>query len=95
MDLQASLTRAFGKIDPSDRLNNSLMRRALLSADLITMNLRLAPSTIELARAETELLTETGREHFLTACLQEMELPQRASVLLDCPASLAFWRSTA
>ena len=54
----------------------------------MSQNLTLTPSTIELGRAETELLNETGREFFLRASLEKTTLPSNAVVLLDCPPSL-------
>lgn len=47
-----------------------------------------SPSSIELSRAETELLTETGREYFLRTCLERTQLPESVVILLDCPPSL-------
>jgi chromosome partitioning protein len=88
MDPQASLTRAFGHRDDSDRLYNALSDRERLPTDSIDANLTLTPSTIELLRAETELLTEPGREFFLRTCLEKTSLPTNAVVLIDCPPSL-------
>ena len=44
------------------------------------------PATIELARAEADLLTRTGREHVLRAALEDVE--GYDWILLDCPPSL-------
>ena len=88
MDPQASLTRAFGRSDSADRLYHSLSSRASLPIDRLAFNLTLSPSSIELSRAETELLTETGREYFLRTCLERTQLPENTVVLLDCPPSL-------
>ncbi|MFZ1935229.1 MAG: AAA family ATPase [Thermoguttaceae bacterium] len=55
---------------------------------MLAPNLTLSPSSIELARIETELLTEPGRECFLRTCLERTQLPANAVVLLDCPPSL-------
>jgi chromosome partitioning protein len=46
----------------------------------------LLPATIELARAEADLLTRTGREYALRAALEDIE--GYDWVLLDCPPSL-------
>jgi chromosome partitioning protein len=54
----------------------------------VSHNLTLTPSTIELGRAETELLSETGREFFLRTSLEKTALPDNTVVLLDCPPSL-------
>lgn len=88
MDPQASLTRAFGLADPTDRLYTALADRAGLPMDSICENLTMTPSTVELCRAETELLMEPGREFFLRTCLEKTRLPEEGLVLLDCPPSL-------
>jgi chromosome partitioning protein len=88
MDPQASLTRSFGRSDPADRLYHSLTSRASLPVDRLAPNLTFSPSSIELGRSETELLTEAGREYFLRTCLERTPLPDNAVVLLDCPPSL-------
>jgi chromosome partitioning protein len=46
----------------------------------------LLPATIELARAEADLLTRTGREHVVRASLED--LTSYDWILLDCPPSL-------
>ena len=88
MDPQASLTRAFGASDDSDGLYNALASRARLPLQTVSQNLSLTSATIELGRAETELLAEPGREFFLKTCLQRTPLPENAGVFLDCPPSL-------
>jgi len=45
----------------------------------------LLPATIELARAESDLLTRTGREHVVKMALEDLDYDW---VLLDCPPSL-------
>jgi chromosome partitioning protein len=88
MDPQASLTRAFGCSDNTDGLYNALSSRAGLPVQTVFDRLTLTPSTIQLARAETELLSEPGREFFLRTSLEKTSLPSNAVVLLDCPPSL-------
>ena len=88
MDSQASPSRAFGQTDPAARLYYSFASRASLPVDTLAPNLTLSPSSIELARMETELLTEPGREYFLRTCLERTQRPANAAVLLDCPPSL-------
>jgi chromosome partitioning protein len=87
-DPQASLTRAFGFADETDGLYHALMHRAGLPIKTVSQNLTLTPSTIELGRAETELLSETGREFFLRTSLEKTALPGNVVVFLDCPPSL-------
>jgi chromosome partitioning protein len=88
LDPQASLTRAFGLSDESDGLYHALMSRAGLPIQSVIQDLTLTPSTIELGRAETELLNETGREFFLRTSLEKTALRDDTAVLLDCPPSL-------
>ena len=88
MDPQASLTRAFGQADEADGLYHALTDRAGLPVKTVCQNLTLTPSTIQLGRAETELLSETGREFHLKTCLEKTMIPDKAVVLLDCPPSL-------
>jgi chromosome partitioning protein len=88
MDPQASLTRAFGLTDEHDGLYHALTNRAGLPVCRVSENLTLTPSTIELGRAEGELLGETGREFFLRTSLEKTRLHDNAIVLLDCPPSL-------
>lgn len=88
MDPQASLTRAFGFSDHTDGFYNALTNRAGLQVQPVAENLTMTPSTIELGRAETELLHEPGREFFLRTCLEKTQLPPETVVLLDCPPSL-------
>lgn len=88
VDPQASLSRAFGVVDESDGFYHALTDRAGLPARTVFRGLTLTPSTIELGRAETELLNETGREFFLRTSLEKTGLPNDTVVLLDCPPSL-------
>jgi chromosome partitioning protein len=50
----------------------------------------LLPATIELARAEADLLTRTGREHVIRSALEDLadNGAEYDWVLLDCPPSL-------
>ena len=50
--------------------------------------LTITPSSIELSRAETELIAELGPEYFLRSALARTDLPDDSIVLLDCPPSL-------
>jgi chromosome partitioning protein len=88
MDPQASLTRAFGMADKSNGLYVTLMAQHGLPFYKVSENLTMTPSTIELGRAEIELLNETGREFFLRNSLKKTTLPSGTIVLLDCPPSL-------
>lgn len=90
LDPQACLTFSLG-VDPED-LDLSVhhvLTKGVDAADVILETddgVDLLPATIELARAEADLLTRTGREYVLRAALEELE--GYDWVLLDCPPSL-------
>ena len=88
VDPQASLTRTFGQEDTTGRMYASLTQRAELPVEHVSDRLTITPSSIELSRAETELITELGREYFLRTALGRTDLPDDSVVLLDCPPSL-------
>lgn len=94
LDPQACLTFSLG-IDPEDLdvsvhqvLTKGLdPQKAILETE---DGVDLLPATIELARAEADLLTRTGREHVIRGALEELAEsgPAYDWVLLDCPPSL-------
>ncbi|HET6627352.1 MAG TPA: ParA family protein [Nocardioidaceae bacterium] len=90
LDPQACLTFSLG-IDPEDlELSvHHVLTKGLDPAEVIIGTedgVDLLPATIELARAEADLLTRTGREHVVKASLEELE--GYDWILLDCPPSL-------
>ena len=90
LDPQACLTFSLG-IDPEDlELSvHHVLTKGVEPAEVVIRTedgVDLLPATIELARAETELLTRTGREYVLRAALEDLE--GYDWVLLDCPPSL-------
>jgi chromosome partitioning protein len=96
LDPQACLTFSLG-IDPEDlELSiHHVLTKGLHAAEVILVTddgVDLLPSTIELAQAEADLLTRTGREHVLRAALEDLaEHPDGHRydwILLDCPPSL-------
>ena len=96
LDPQACLTFSLG-IDPEDlelSVHHVLTKGLDPSRSLIETEdgVDLLPATIELARAEADLLTRTGREHVIKCALESLEedLGDEAYdwVLLDCPPSL-------
>ena len=89
MDPQANLTAAFGQTDPEGVLYQALKQRAPLPLLRLADNLTLTPSSIDLARGESEFLGEPGREYMLKTCLEKTELPENTVVIIDCPPSLA------
>jgi chromosome partitioning protein len=90
LDPQACLTFSLG-IDPEDlELSvHHVLTKGLPPAEVVLSTadgVDLLPATIELARAESDLLTRTGREYVIRGALEE--LPGYDWVLLDCPPSL-------
>ncbi|QIK75639.1 ParA family protein [Nocardioides piscis] len=94
LDPQACLTFSLG-IDPED-LDLSVhhvLTKGLDPTEVIVETpdgVDLMPATIELARAEADLLTRTGREHVIKSAIEALEESDVAYdwVLLDCPPSL-------
>jgi len=90
LDPQACLTFSLG-IDPEDlelSVHHVLTKGTDVGEVIIETEdgVDLLPATIELARAEMDLLTRTGREYVLRAALEDVETYDW--VLLDCPPSL-------
>src|SRR3712207_340435 len=94
LDPQACLTFSLG-IDPEDvELSvHHVLTKGLAAEEAIIPTedgVDLLPATIELARAEADLLTRTGREQVLRAVVADMS--ERGVdydwILLDCPPSL-------
>src|SRR5918994_1876014 len=91
LDPQACLTFSLG-IDPEDvevsvhhvLTKGTHAREVIIETD---DGVDLLPATIELARAEADLLTRTGREYVLRGVLEELT-DDYDWVLLDCPPSL-------
>lgn len=99
LDPQACLTFSLG-IDPED-LDVSVHHVLTQGVDATEVILEteegvdVLPATIELARAEADLLTRTGREHVIKGALEQLAEDLEESevgaydwVLLDCPPSL-------
>ena len=99
LDPQACLTFSLG-IDPED-LETSVHHVLTQGVDPSEVILEtedgvdLLPATIELARAEADLLTRTGREHVIKGALEQLAEDLEGTeegaydwVLLDCPPSL-------
>jgi chromosome partitioning protein len=94
LDPQACLTFSLG-IDPEDlELSvHHVLTKGLDPTEVLLETddgVALMPATIELARAEADLLTRTGREHVLRGLLDDLadKGVHHDWVLLDCPPSL-------
>ena len=90
LDPQACLTFSLG-IDPEDlELSvHHVLTKGLDPSEVILETedgVDLMPATIELARAEADLLTRTGREYVIRSAIEELD--DYDWVLLDCPPSL-------
>ncbi len=88
MDPQASLSAAFGMVDPAGQLYEALGGRAPLPITRVERSLTITPSSIDLSRGETQFISEPGREFLLRDCLEATALPADATVIVDCPPSL-------
>ncbi|WP_193611992.1 ParA family protein [Nocardioides lijunqiniae] len=94
LDPQACLTFSLG-IDPEDlELSvHQVLTKGLDPTEVILATedgVDLLPATIELARAEADLLTRTGREHVVRGVIEDLDEKGAGYdwVLLDCPPSL-------
>jgi chromosome partitioning protein len=90
LDPQACLTFSLG-IDPEDlelSIHHVLTKGVHPTEAMVTTEdgVDLLPATIELARAEADLLTRTGREYVIRSVVEELD--DYDWVLLDCPPSL-------
>jgi chromosome partitioning protein len=87
MDPQASLTAAFGQSDNDGLLYQAMSQRHALPVVRLSDTLTLTPSSIDLARGESQFVTETAREYLLKSCLEKTELGN-VTVIIDSPPSL-------
>jgi len=89
MDPQASLSRrVFGHTDNRGLLYEALFNRVSLPVVKCDDNLTLTPSSIHLAKGESQFLSLPAREYLLQKALKRTELPEETLVLIDCPPSL-------
>lgn len=91
LDPQACLTFSLG-IDPEDlelSVHHVLTKGVPATEVMATTEdgVDLLPATIELARAEADLLTRTGREYVLRSVVEDLD-GEYDWILLDCPPSL-------
>src|SRR3954468_13218802 len=88
LDPQACLTFSLG-VDPEDldlSIHHVLTKGVPVTDVLVPTEdgVDLLPATIELARAEADLLTRTGREYVIRTFIEELG-DEYDWVLLDCP----------
>src|SRR6185369_17257637 len=89
MDPQASLSRrVFGNVDKQGLLYQALVSRIALPVVQCADRLSLTPSSIHLAKGESQFLSLPAREYLLRKAIEQTELPADTLVLIDCPPSL-------
>jgi chromosome partitioning protein len=88
MDPQASLTSAFGHNDPEGLLYLAMTQRGALPVVRLSDTLTLTPSSIDLAKGESQFVSETAREYLLKSCLDKTDLGKNCTVIIDSPPSL-------
>lgn len=91
LDPQAHLTLHYG-VEPDDHTLTAydVLTRECSAAQatrMLTPQLWLIPSSIDLAAAESDLANETGRENRLRDAFKAQELPHDFAII-DCPPSL-------
>lgn len=89
MDPQAALTYSLG-VDPDsldETINDVLVRRLPIEKVILSREVDLVPSNIDLAGAEAVLLAKTGREYALQRALRDVA-DRYSHILIDCPPSL-------
>ena len=89
LDPQGALTYSLG-VDPDEideTINDVLVRRLPVEKVIVSREVDVVPSNIDLAGAEAVLLAKTGREYALQRSLREVE-ENYDYILIDCPPSL-------
>jgi chromosome partitioning protein len=89
MDPQASLSRrVFGQIDHQGLLYQALVNRIALPMVECDDRVTLTPSSLQLAKGESQFLSLPVREYLLKKAIERTQLPEETVVLIDCPPSL-------
>ena len=96
LDPQGNASTGLG-VPPSERASGTtydVLRRdrrlSEIEHDTAVPRLRVAPSTVELAGAEIELLQAPNRQHRLAEAIEQYhaDRPELTYVMIDCPPSL-------
>ena len=74
LDPQANLSQCFGITKPETTIYDSLKNQTEIVTMKVIENLEVAPSSLDLAGAEIELNSETGREYLLKEALEPIKL---------------------
>jgi chromosome partitioning protein len=89
LDPQGALTYSLG-VDPDlldETVNDVLIRRLPIEKVILTREVDLVPSNIDLAGAEAVLMAKTGREYALQRALRDVQ-GGYDFIMIDCPPSL-------
>ena len=65
-----------------------MSQRNALPVVRLSETLTLTPSSIDLAKGESQFVTETAREYLLKSCLEKTGLGQGTAIIIDSPPSL-------
>lgn len=87
LDPQANLSQCFGITKPETTIYDSLKNQTEIVTMKVIENLEVAPSSLDLAGAEIELNSETGREYLLKEALEPIK-DNYEYIIIDCPPSL-------
>jgi len=87
MDSQGNLSQSLGVDEPAEQVVHSLLQNKPLPAIPISQNFHLAPSDLELAYADLELVQAVGGVNQLRNALTPTR-KQYDFILIDCPPAL-------
>lgn len=89
MDGQANMTEAFGlSIEEEQNVYGAMSGHSPLPLAKLENGITLSPSCLDLSAAESELISEPGRELILKGLIVKAIAVQPYYVIIDCPPSL-------